>query len=52
MMKALIQTVSECASRVITFENLDNDSSPDVHEASPPGETTEVAPPPHPFMLG
>jgi hypothetical protein len=39
-----VQMVSERASRMISFDNLDN-SSPDAQEASPPGKTTNVSPP-------
>jgi hypothetical protein len=47
-----IQTISERASRMITFDNLDDDSSLDVHETSRSGRTAEVLSSPPPFMLG
>jgi hypothetical protein len=45
-----IETVGEHASHVITFDNIDNDPSPDVRETSPPRKIAEV--PPLPFMPG
>jgi hypothetical protein len=39
-----VQMVSKHASRVISFDNLD-DSSPDAHDDSPPGITTVVLSP-------
>jgi hypothetical protein len=50
--RVAIKVGGECASRVVTFDNLGDDSSLDIHEASSPRETEEVPPPPPPFIPG
>jgi hypothetical protein len=37
-----IETIVERSPRVITFDNLGDDSSPDIHEASPPKRIANV----------
>jgi hypothetical protein len=41
-----VETVVGQAPHVLTFDNIGNDSSPDVHEASPPMRVADVPPPP------
>jgi hypothetical protein len=47
-----VETVVERAPRVILFDNLEDDSSSDIHEASPPKRVADVLPPPPPFSHG
>jgi hypothetical protein len=47
-----VSILVKCTSNMVTFDNLDDDSSPDIHEDSPPRETGEVLSPPLPFMSG
>jgi hypothetical protein len=47
-----VQTIGEQAPCMITFNNLGDDSSSDVHEASPPLKVADALPPPPPFMPG
>jgi hypothetical protein len=44
--------IAERGARVLAFNNLGDDSSPDVHGVPSPKETKEMAPPPLPFVPG
>jgi hypothetical protein len=42
--------IAERGARVAAFNNLGDDSSPDIHGVPSPNETEEVAPPPALFV--
>jgi hypothetical protein len=46
----LVQMIGERAPHVITFDNLNDDSSPDVHGTSPLGKVADVPLLPPPFI--
>jgi hypothetical protein len=48
----MVKTVVERAPHMITFDKLDDDSSPDIREALPPKKVVDVLPPPPPFLHG
>jgi hypothetical protein len=48
----VVNKVHECTARVMAFDNLGNDSSPDIQRAPSPRVTEKVPPPPPSFMPG
>jgi hypothetical protein len=48
----VIKVDGDCASRAVAFDNLGDDSSSDIHEASSLREAEEMHPLPLPFIHG
>jgi hypothetical protein len=47
-----VTNIAERAARVVAFDNLADDSSPEIHGVPSPKQTEEMAPAPPLFILG